>query len=149
MLNILFYHLLERPTLKGRGVLDALEGFRRYLGAAEEDVFDRLQPPEASLELFERYLPYAVALDVDNRWAERFESALTAADREAVASGNSLAWYSAGRGSATDLTGVTSALRSSFSSSLSASSASPSSGGGGGGGGGSSGGGGGGGGGGW
>ncbi|NIP60278.1 MAG: hypothetical protein GWM92_18155, partial [Gemmatimonadetes bacterium] len=30
--NVAFYHLLERPTLKGRGVLDRLEGFRRFLG---------------------------------------------------------------------------------------------------------------------
>ncbi len=150
VLNVLFYHLLERPTLKGRGVLDRLEGFRCFLGATEEDRMDRLQPPDRSLELFEAFLPHAIALGVENRWAERFQSLLSSS--EAPAS-DTIAWYSGragGRGGRT-LSGITSTLGTSLSSSLSSSSAPPPSRGGSGGGGGgfSGGGGGGGGGGGW
>lgn len=142
--NVLFYHLLERPTLKGREVMERLEGFRRFLGATEEDRFDRMQAPDRSLELFEKYLPHAIALEVENEWAGRFEDVL---DRASVAeaAGTSghrpLAWYhgAAGVGS---LSSMTSSLGSSLSSSLSSASASPSSGGSGGGGSGSSGGGG-------
>ena len=148
-LNILFYHLLERPTVKGRGVLDELEGFRKYLSATEGDELDRLQPPDRSLELFERFLPYAIAMDVSNRWAERFEKALTPTGSGIGTVGRSLTWYATGGNGPADLTGLASSLGDSFSSSLSASSASPSSSGGGGGGGSSGGGGGGGGGGGW
>ncbi len=146
--NVLFYHLLERPTLKGRGVLDRLEGFRRYLGAAEGDVLDRLQEPNRSLELFERFLPYAIALEVENRWAERFERVLTPGAEAEARAGSGISWYSGGRSNGLDLSGMTTSLSGSFSTSLSASSAAPS-GGGGGGGGSSGGGGGGGGGGGW
>lgn len=121
-LNVLFYHLLERPTMKGRGVLDRLEGFRRFLGATEEGRMNRLQRPDRSLELFERFLPYAIALGVQNEWAARFEGA--------VAAGTTTpSWY--GGGGISGPAGVSSAVGGSLSSSLSASSASPSSGGGG------------------
>jgi uncharacterized membrane protein len=39
-------------------------------------------PPERTPELFERFLPYALALDVSQQWAEQFEDVLTAAGYE-------------------------------------------------------------------
>ena len=150
-INVLFYHLLERPTLKGRGVLDQAEGLRRFLTSTEEDRIQRLQPADAPLELFERFLPWAIALGVESQWAARFEDAL-AAQPPSGSSGtrSGPVWY--GGSSGDSLSSMSSSLGSSFSSSLSASSSAPSSsgsGGGGGGGGSSGGGGGGGGGGGW
>ncbi|HSM03986.1 MAG TPA: DUF2207 domain-containing protein [Longimicrobiales bacterium] len=142
-LNVLFYHLLERPTLRGRGVLDQAEGLRRFLTSTEEDRIRRLQPVDAPLELFERYLPWAIALGVESEWAERFEEVLAAQPASSAAGGRiGPSWY--GGGSDGSLSGMSSSLGSSFSSSLSASSAAPASSGGssGGGGGGSSGGGG-------
>jgi len=137
-ITVLFYHLLERPTLRGRGILDALEGFKRFLTAADADRLDRMNPPERTPELFERYLPHAIALGVENRWGEAFTDILTpevAGTGGSVGVGGSsgaLAWYSgAGAGS---LSGLASSLGSGFSSSLSSASSPPSSGGGGGGG---------------
>jgi len=134
------------PTREGRAVMDRIAGFRHYLGIAEEDRLEALHPPEKTPELFERYLPYAIALDVENRWAARFARVLAAA---AAAGGTAqgLAWYS-GRGNMWDDAGgfardVGSALASTVSSasatpgSSSGSSGGGSSGGGGGGGGGS------------
>ncbi len=132
-INVLFYHLLERPTLKGRGVLDRLEGFRRFLGATEEDRMDRLQRPDRTLELFERYLPYAIALGVENEWASRFEDALEAAGERPTEGGYAPGWYAGAAGAASP-GAMTSALGGSLTSSLSSSSAAPSGGGGGGGG---------------
>ncbi len=139
LLNILFYHLLERPTLRGRGVLNELDGFETFLTATEADRLDRMNPPDRTPEVFERFLPFAIALGVENRWAERFRGVLVpeAAGGATVASP---AWYSGG--STSDLSGMASSLGSAFSGSLSAASSPPSSSGGGGGGGGSSGGGG-------
>ena len=45
--------------------------------------------PEKTPELFERFLPYAVALDVQNVWAKRFAGVLAAAGATAAAT----AWY--------------------------------------------------------
>jgi len=144
LLNVAFYHLLERPTLKGRGVLDALEGFRAFLTATDADRLDRMTAPERTPELFERWLPHAIALGVENRWAEAFQGALAAGTAAGTATSHpgTLAWYHGG--SLSDLGSVASSLGSGFSSSLSAASSPPSSRGGssGGGGGGSSGGGG-------
>jgi uncharacterized membrane protein len=120
VLNVLFYHLLERPTLKGRGVLNHLQGFRRFLGATEEDRLDRLQRPDRSLELFEEFLPHAIALGVENRWADRFQTVLAASE---AGSSQVMSWYSGG--GRPGLARMTSTLSNSLSSTLSSSSAPP------------------------
>ena len=78
-LNVLFYHLLKAPTLTGRKVMDQIEGFKMYLSVAEKDRLNVLNPPEKTPELFERYLPYALALDVENEWSEQFTEILARA----------------------------------------------------------------------
>jgi uncharacterized membrane protein YgcG len=93
------FYLLKAPTVAGRKVLDEIEGFKQYLGVAEEDRLNHLHPPEKTPELFERYLPYAVALDVENRWAARFAGVLAAA---AAAGAATAAWYSGDRFSDND-----------------------------------------------
>ncbi len=71
-LNVVFSELLKAPTLAGRRVLDKLEGFKQYLEVAEKDELEFKHAPAKTPDLFEMYLPYALALDVENRWAERF-----------------------------------------------------------------------------
>jgi len=70
--HVVFYYLLRAPTPLGRIALDKVEGFREYLSRVEGDRMDRMTPPEETPELFEAYLPYALALDVEHRWAEGF-----------------------------------------------------------------------------
>ena len=79
ILNVLFYNLLSAPTVSGRQVLDQLEGFRMYMKTAEEERLKILNPPEKTPELFERYLPYALALDCENEWNAKFTAVLAAA----------------------------------------------------------------------
>ena len=69
--------------------MDQIEGFREYLGVAEEDRLNALNPPEKTPELFENFLPYAVALDCQNAWAAKFAGVLAAAGTAAAAA----AWY--------------------------------------------------------
>jgi uncharacterized membrane protein YgcG len=76
------FPLFKKPTQAGRKVMDAIEGFRLYLGVAEEDRLQALYPPKKTPELFERYLPYAIALDVENAWAKRFEGVIENASME-------------------------------------------------------------------
>lgn len=68
-----FAYLLKAPTRIGRRLLDEIEGFRLYLDVAEKDELELKHPPEKTPELFEAYLPYAFALGVEQRWAERFD----------------------------------------------------------------------------
>ncbi|MFA5110486.1 MAG: DUF2207 domain-containing protein [Desulfobaccales bacterium] len=91
-LNALFYHLLKAPTLSGRKIMDQIEGFKLYLSVAEKERLNLLNPPEKTPELFEKYLPYALALDVENQWSEQFAEVLARAGTEDRP--YSPAWYS-------------------------------------------------------
>ncbi|MGA9580561.1 MAG: DUF2207 domain-containing protein, partial [Allosphingosinicella sp.] len=131
---------MAAPTREGRAVLDRIAGFRHYLSVAEEDRLETMHPPEKTPELFERYLPYAIALDVENDWASRFTSVLAAA----AASGQAhpMGWYSGRSDPWNDPGDFADSVGSSLSSTISSASSAPGSSGGSGGGGSSGGGGG-------
>jgi uncharacterized membrane protein YgcG len=116
------FYIMKAPTVRGRKVMDEIEGFKQYLGVAEEDRLNHLHPPEKTPELFERYLPYAVALNVENRWAERFAGVLAAA---AAAGAATAAWYVGNRGSQTDWGNFASRVGSSLASTVASSSTAP------------------------
>jgi uncharacterized membrane protein YgcG len=144
-INYLFFHLLKAPTRAGRTVLDAVEGFRMFLSATEKDRMNMMNPSDRTPETFEKFLPYALALDVEQQWAEQFASVLS----QAAAEGYQPAWYHGtplGMFSAAAFAG---SLSGAFADAVSSSSTAPGSSSGSGGGGSSGGGGGGGGGGGW
>ncbi len=141
-LVVVFHHLLKRPTTQGREVLDQIEGFRRYLSVAEEDRLNLENPPERTPELFEKFLPYALALGVQQLWAEQFSGILSATQYQPE-------WYSGNQLQNFQAAGFAAGLAGSLVSSVSSSSSAPGSSSGSSGGGSSGGGGGGGGGGGW
>ena len=137
---------IDAPTREGRAVLDRIAGFKQYLSITERERLDRMTPPVDTPELFERYLPYAIALGVENRWAERFAGILAAA---AAQGQQGFGWYSGSHNAWDDPAGFADSVGSSLSSTISSASTAPGSSSGSGGGGSSGGGGGGGGGGGW
>jgi hypothetical protein len=147
---VAFYRWLPAYSVAGRRTQDEIDGLRQYLGVAERDELARKKAPPKTAEEFSRFLPYAVALDVEKTWADRFALALgSAAMAQAVAG-----WYQSSDGgfSVSSLTSSVSSLGETVSAAATppgSSSGSSSSGGGGGGGGSSGGGGGGGGGSGW
>jgi uncharacterized membrane protein YgcG len=139
---------MSAPTKEGRGVLDRIAGFKQYLSITERERLDRMQAPEDTLQLFERYLPYAIALGVENRWADRYTGLLAAAAAAPGAS-QGFVWYSGSSSPWNDTGGFVDSIGSSLASTVSSASTAPGSSSGSGGGGSSGGGGGGGGGGGW
>ena len=144
---VFFAIIMKRPTLRGRKLLDEMLGFKDYLEIAEKDELNLRNPPEKTPQLFEAYLPFALALGVDQLWSERFARVL-AAIREPGGDGYSPSWYN-GTWNSSRLSRATSQLSSGLGSAISSSVMAPGSSSGGGGGGFSGGGGGGGGGGGW
>ena len=142
-----FSAIMRRPTLRGRKVLDEMLGFKDYLEVAEKDEMNLRNPPDKTPQLFEAYLPFALALGVEQEWSEKFASVL-AAIRGPDGRGYQPSWYSGSWDSSnirSNIGSVSSGLGSAISSSVTP----PGSSSGGGGGGFSGGGGGGGGGGGW
>jgi len=147
-LLLLFFWLIKAPTVRGRALMDEAEGFRMYLSVAEKDRLNLADEPELTPGRFEKYLPFAIALGVENAWGKRFENALKRSLKDAT--DYSPSWY-VGPASAAKFSplGFTSSVGHSFSSAISSASMAPGSSSGSGGGGSSGGGGGGGGGGGW
>ena len=84
---------MAAPTQEGREVTDRIAGFERYLSITEEDRLQVLHPPEKTPELFERYLPYAIALGVENKWAGKFAAVLAAAAADPNRQGSTMGWY--------------------------------------------------------
>lgn len=72
--NIIFAILMKAPTIEGRKLMDEIEGFKMFLSVTEKESLNLLNPPERTPELFEKYLPYALALDIGQKWAEQFSS---------------------------------------------------------------------------
>jgi uncharacterized membrane protein YgcG len=142
--NGVFGWLLKAPTQKGQAAMDHIRGFKMYLEVAEGEDLKRVAAPPLTRQLFEAYLPAALALDVEQKWSERF-----ARELDIQAPDYQPGWYSGPGFSARNLAAFSSSLGSSLNSAIASSSTAPGSKSGGGGRGSSGGGGGGGGGGGW
>lgn len=147
VLHVLFAFLMRAPTPAGRQVMDEIEGFKMYLGTAEQERLDRMRSPEMTPLVFEAFLPYAYALGVENKWCDRFAREMPKEVRDQA--GYNPAWYHGNLHGMGALHHLGDNFSSSFSSAIASASSPPGSSSGGGGGGFSGGGGGGGGGGGW
>jgi uncharacterized membrane protein YgcG len=123
LLNALFYHLLKAPTLSGRQTMDQIEGFKMYLSVAEQDRLNVLNPPEKTPQLFEKYLPYALALDVENEWSEQFAQVLAQAGEGGQA--YSPTWYSGSSWNISSPSRFSASLGSAFAGAIAASSSPP------------------------
>ncbi|MFG0316798.1 MAG: DUF2207 domain-containing protein, partial [Planctomycetota bacterium JB042] len=125
--NVVFFFLMKAPTGPGRRVMDRIEGLRMYLGTAEKDRLEAstraAREPERTVQQFERFLPYAVALGVENSWAERFQDVL---ERATMPDGTAYrpTWYH-GAFSAAHLGAFTSSVSSGLSSAISSSATPP------------------------
>ncbi|OQX42446.1 MAG: hypothetical protein B0D89_01235, partial [Candidatus Sedimenticola endophacoides] len=113
--NIAFYQWMKAPTLIGRRLLDQVEGFALYLSVAEQEELDFKHPPERTPQLFERYLPYAIALDLEQRWGERFSSLL-----HTGGGGYQPRWYQGSGWHGQGISGFASALGSGMGAAVSA-----------------------------
>jgi uncharacterized membrane protein YgcG len=92
LVQALFLVLMKSPTSRGRALMDKLDGFELYLKVAEKDDLNIRYPPEITPALFERYLPFAIALGVATEWAEQFAAVLSRMDATQRAA-YAPAWY--------------------------------------------------------
>lgn len=92
---LVFAWLVRAPTVEGRALLDEIEGLKLYLSVAERDELARMQgpgaPPVLDAKRYEVLLPYAVALEVEDAWTDKFTVAVGAA--AAAAATRSIGWY--------------------------------------------------------
>ena len=77
--NVVFMPILGGVTPAGRWTLDQIAGLRDYIEIAEKDRLNLEGVPDMSVAHFERILPYAMALDLETAWVQRFNAWLAAA----------------------------------------------------------------------
>ncbi|MFT4817599.1 MAG: putative membrane protein [Cyclobacteriaceae bacterium] len=126
LINILhgvFYFLLRAPSVKGRRLMDKLEGFKLYLEVAEQDDLNLKTPPDKTPELFESYLPYALALGVEQAWAKQFTEIFATLEAK-TGKGYHPLWY-AGVFHSHNIGAFTTEVGSSFNSAISAATTAP------------------------
>jgi len=122
---LVFRVLVKAPTRAGRELLDEVEGLKLYLTVAERDELASMPgpgtPPPLDAGRYEKLLPFAVALDVEEAWTEKFTRAVGAA--AAAAAAEHIGWYHGGRVS--DLGSLSRSIGSSLSSQIASSSSPP------------------------
>lgn len=123
--HLVFKSIMSAYTKRGREVVDQLLGFKMYLATAEQHIYNQLAPPEKTLDLFEKYLPYAVALNVENEWAAKFDTIIA----QAMATGYSPSYYNfaSSTGGHFDVNDFSRGISSGLASTLSSASTPPSS----------------------
>ncbi len=77
----LFGFLMRRRSHAGVEAYEQIKGLEWYMKTAEKERFDKMQSvdrpyaePARSAKLFEKLLPYAVALGIETSWAKQFDS---------------------------------------------------------------------------
>ena len=60
---------MSARTITGQRALEKVLGFEDFLGRTQKDQIERLQ---TNPELFEKFLPYAMALHVEKKWVQAF-----------------------------------------------------------------------------
>ena len=66
----LFGYFMSARTVEGERELEKVLGFEDFLGRVQKDQIERI---EKTPEMFEKYLPYAMALHVEKKWAYAFQ----------------------------------------------------------------------------
>jgi uncharacterized membrane protein len=66
---ILFAKYMPAKTRAGVSAYMDILGFQEFMNRAEKDRLERM----GDMNLFSKFLPYAIALDVADNWAEAFE----------------------------------------------------------------------------
>ena len=68
-------YYMRRPTKEGRRLMDEIEGFRQFLLTVEKEKLRRIYNRDLP-EIYERFLPYAYAMGIEDAWVGKFEYGL-------------------------------------------------------------------------
>jgi uncharacterized membrane protein len=70
---LIFGLMMGKKTKLGAETRDHILGFKQFLSVTEKDRLNFHNAPEKKPEQFMQFLPYAIALGVENKWAKQFE----------------------------------------------------------------------------
>lgn len=69
--SVIYSNIMEKATVAEETILTQIKGFKMYLETAESQL-GMVYSPDKTPELYNKLLPYAIALDVEGKWAEKF-----------------------------------------------------------------------------
>jgi uncharacterized membrane protein YgcG len=115
---VIYEFLIKRPSEEKLKIKSLIEGFQMYMGAAENEQLKFHNPPEMTPQVFEKYLPFAMVLGVDEIWGKKFDAMLSKMSTEYHHN-----WYV---GSTLNRYAFASTLNSSLTNSIQSSSTQPS-----------------------
>lgn len=84
IINIVFGRLMRAYTQDGKKLLDEINGFKWFLSVTEKDRLAFHNPPEQTPQLFEKMLPYALALGVEHEWAQQFAKVFANLEQQGI-----------------------------------------------------------------
>jgi hypothetical protein len=70
LINLGWGPRMRRKSPLGRQVFDQIAGFRQFLQTVDQDRLDRLNPSADAPQDLDRFLPYAIALEVKEAWGD-------------------------------------------------------------------------------
>ena len=73
VIPIMIMRLANKLTPRGIAALGKILGFKEFLQLTDKDKLRLLNAPELQPEMFEKFLPYAMVLGVEDKWAQKFE----------------------------------------------------------------------------
>ena len=75
LINLGWGPQLKRKSPLGRQASDEIAGFRQFLQKVDQDKLDRLNPASNTPQDLDRFLPYAIALEVKEAWGDHLSQA--------------------------------------------------------------------------
>lgn len=89
-----YIYLIRKPSIEKLDLKARIEGFKKYLSAAEERQLQMFNPPKLTPEIFEKLLPFAMAFKVDKIWGKKFQNLM---ERASLNQRHQTTWYSGSR----------------------------------------------------
>ena len=124
IINLFYINALPAYTQKGQELKEEIEGFKLFLGTTETERLKVIgTPPVKTPELYEKYLPYAMALGVEDAWTQQFTPVFARLAKEKTP--YHPRWYRGGLYKASDIGGFSRSLNSGLSNTITASSRVP------------------------
>jgi hypothetical protein len=78
LINLGWGPQLKRKSPLGRQVSDQIAGFRQFLEKVDQDRLNRLNPEANAPQDLDRFLPYAIALEVKEAWGDHLSQTFLA-----------------------------------------------------------------------
>lgn len=88
-LLFVYREYIKKPSIEKLTIQSLIDGFKMYMSAAENETLKFHNPPQMTPELFEKFLPYAIVMGVDDIWGNKFQNILKNSSTEEYHS----TWY--------------------------------------------------------